>query len=357
MNQSDIEGSYSVAGGCSGVWLQRTAVLIGLCCAMALLPRAAAAEAILVGQTESMIFLPSYVAKGKNYFKDEGLDVDLHFFRGGAQALAAVISKDAQIYVGVPSTAMKAFVKGQKVRMFAVVMQQNTTSIVLTAEAASRQNLSSSSSLSDRIKALKGLTVGVNAGGGGPEELLRFVLHNERLSAEKDVTISPVGAQAAVLAAFARNRIDALVQSPPITDMAVSQFGGFTLINFGKDEYEPLRGMVRTTLIARGDWLDENPDRAARLVRAYWRAERLIRDKPEEALEAIKPWFGSLPPKDLRSGFLANREAVPATPRIDRKGLEINKKLAEIIDGEALKINLDEVFTNRFVDLAAKGLQ
>ena len=332
-------------------------LIIGLSVLVLVLPREAVSQTILVGQTESMIFLPSYVAKGRNYFKDEGLDVDLHFFRGGAQALAAVISKDAQIYVGVPSTAMKAFAKGQKVRMFGVVMQQNTTSIILTAEAAKRQGLGQSSSLADRIKSLKGLTVGVNAGGGGPEELLRFVLHNERLSPEKDVTISPVGAQAAVLAAFARNRIDALVQSPPITDMAVSQFGGYSLINFGKDEYEPLRGMIRTTLIARADWLDENPDRAARLVRAFWKAERLIRDKPEEALEAIKPWFGSLPPKDLRSGFMANREAVPTTPRIDRKGLEINKKFAEIIDGEALKLNLDDVFTNRFVDLAAKGMQ
>lgn len=330
---------------------------IRLCVAAVLAcPLPGLAQKVLIGQTESMIFLPSYVAKGRNYFAEEGLDADLRFFRGGAQALAGVISRDAHVYVGVPSTAMKAFAKGQKVQMFATVMQQNTTSIVLTGEAAKKRKLTAASSIVERVRALKGLTVGVNAGGGGPEEILRFVLHNEKLSAERDVTISPVGAQSAVLAAFARNRIDALIQSPPITDIAVSQFGGYTLVNFGKDEYEPMRGMTRTTLIARSDWLEENPDRAARVVRAYWKALRLLREKPEEALEAIKPWFGSLPPADLRSGFMANREALPATPRIDRKGMEINRRFAEVIDGEPLKINLDDVMTNRFVDLAAKGI-
>lgn len=336
----------------------RLRTYLAVLCATAsiLCPSHVLAQKILIGQTESMIFLPSYVAKGKNYFAEEGLDADLRFFRGGAQALAGVISRDSHVYVGVPSTAMKAYAKGQKVQMFATVMQQNTTSIVLTGEAAKSRKLTATSSIADRIKALKGLTVGVNAGGGGPEELLRFVLHNEKISPEKDVTISPVGVQSAVLAAFAKNRIDALVQSPPVTDIAVSQFGGYTLINFGKDEYEPMRGMVRTTLIARSDWLDENPDRAARVVRAYWKALRLIKEKPEEALEAIKPWFGSLPPADLRSGFMANRDALPTNPRLDRKGMEINRKFAEVIDGEPLKINIDDVMTNRFVDMAAKGM-
>lgn len=71
-------------------------------------PRAASAyaEPILIGQTQSIIFLPSYVANDKNFFADEGLDVDLRFFRSGTLALAVIASGDAKIYVGVPSSRL-----------------------------------------------------------------------------------------------------------------------------------------------------------------------------------------------------------------------------------------------------------
>jgi NitT/TauT family transport system substrate-binding protein len=319
-------------------------------------PAGAQSNRVVVAQgTDSLIFLAGYVAKAKGYFAEEGLEGDVRVFRGGVQALAAVMSKDAEVYLGPPSTAMKAIKAGQDVTVFGNVMDQIPTNIVIQGSVAKAKGITPASPIMDRVRALKGLTIGVNAAGSAPEQVLQYTLRSAGLDPEKDVKIVPVGAGAALIGSFEQKRIDGFAFSSPASDIAIDKFGGLMIVNYGKGEYEPLRGFLYLGLIARTDWLNENPDRAARTVRAFGKALKLIRDKPDEARAAARTFFKDMDETAFNQGFAANAAAMPADPRVERRSVELNRDFAQTVEKIQLDVNVDRVFTNRFVDLAAKG--
>jgi len=325
---------------------------------MALVANSAAAQSnrVVVAQgTDSLIFLAGYVAKAKGYFAEEGLDGDVRVFRGGVQALAAVTSGDAQVYLGPPSTAMKAIKAGQDVTVFGNVMDQIPTNIVIQGDIAKTKGITSASPMADKIKALRGLTIGVNAAGSAPDQVLQFTLRTAGLDPAKDVRISPVGSTTALIGSFEQKRIDGFAFSSPASDMAVERFGGLMVVNYAKGEYEPLRGFLYLGLIARTDWLNENPDRAARTVRAFGKALRLIHEKPEEARAAVRTFFKDMEEQAFNQGFAANAAAVPKNPRIERRSVELNREFSQVVDGVTLDVDIERVYTNRFVDLAEKN--
>lgn len=314
-------------------------------------------EPLIIGHTSSLIFMPSYVAVAKGYFKDEGLDAEIRVFRGGAQAMAAVISGDAHIYVGVPSTAMQAVAKGQAVKVYAAVMNQLSMDVILQGDVAKSKGITSASTQEARIQALKGLTMAVNATGGSPDQVLRFVLTKGGMVPEKDVTISPVGDNAAILAAFSRKRVDGFFLSPPTSDIAVEKFGGTKIFSFSKGEYEPLAGILYLGLISRADWLAANPERSAKIVRALWRALKLIHDDPVEATSATRQYFSELDKQAFEGGAAAVREAIPNNPRVEARGMELSRSFSDAVNGEKFNGDLSSVYTNEYVDRAAKRMQ
>jgi NitT/TauT family transport system substrate-binding protein len=318
---------------------------------------AARSEPIVIGHTSAMLFLPSYVAVSKGYFKDEGLEAEIKFFRGGAQAMAAVISGDAHIYMGVPSTAMQAVGKGQAVKVYATTMNQLAMDVVVQGDLAKQKGVTASSPQAARIALLKGLTFGVNAGGGSPDQVLRFVLNNEKMDPEKDVTISPVGDNPSIIAAFGRKRIDAFFLAPPASDLAVDKFGGVRLFSFGKGEYDALNGIIYLGLISRADWIEADRERTTKIVKAIWRAEKLIKDNPKDAMESMRKYFSDLDQSAYESAFMSNRDAIPAQPRVEARGMELSRKFSEIATGEKLDVDVSKVYTNEFVERAAKAMQ
>src|SRR5690606_8904456 len=64
----------------------------------------------------SLFSLPLYVADQKGYFKAEGLDVDISFFKGGPPATAAMICGSVDLIVASLENQLKLNQKGQPVR-------------------------------------------------------------------------------------------------------------------------------------------------------------------------------------------------------------------------------------------------
>ena len=281
---------------------------------------------VIFGQTDSLIYMAVHVAKAKGYFAEEGLDAEIRLFRGGVQALAAVIAGDANVYLGPASTAMKAIVKGQDVKVFGSIMTQIPTNLVIQGDIAKERGITASSTIEQRMAALKGLTMGINAPGSAPDQVLRFALRTSGMDPERDATISPVGGGAALVASFEQRRIDGFAWSSPASDMAVDKFGGTMLVSFVKGEYPPLRGFLYLGMISRNDWLEQNPERAAAVIRAVWKAQRLIHEKPAEAREAQRTFFKSMDEYSFNAGFAANANAIPTTPRVERRSVELARR-------------------------------
>jgi NitT/TauT family transport system substrate-binding protein len=62
-------------------------------------------------------FLPLFVARDKGFFKEEGLDVSLVFFKTGRESQQAVVSKDIDIAAGATTEPVYLRDAGQDVRI------------------------------------------------------------------------------------------------------------------------------------------------------------------------------------------------------------------------------------------------
>src|SRR5438128_9309246 len=84
---------------------------------------------IAVGGKSLFYYLPLTVAERKGYFKDEGLEVEIPDFAGGARALQALVGGSADMVSGAYEHTINMAAKKQPIT--AVVLQAKYSSIVL----------------------------------------------------------------------------------------------------------------------------------------------------------------------------------------------------------------------------------
>ena len=222
----------------------------------------------MVMSSFDLLFWPTLAAKELGYFDAENIDPDIVRTGGGAKSLAAVAGGDAHFNIGAPASAFRARAKGSDVMMIAPVIAQYTDNITMSDAWAKKNNLTKASSYEDKLKALKGMTIGVSSVGGGADQLVRFLAKQAKLDPDRDMTISALGSGEAMLAALSRGRIDGFVVPPPTGEEAIRKHGAHPMITTGAGEVKALDGFVYIGVIVRESWLAKNQDLAVRFLRA-----------------------------------------------------------------------------------------
>jgi len=106
---------------------------------------------IAVGGKNLLYYLPLTVAEQKGFFKDEGLDVEIVDFAGGAKALQAVVGGSADVVSGAFEHNINMQAKGQSMRAF--VLQGRAPQIVLAVSTKTMPNFKSVADLKARRSA------------------------------------------------------------------------------------------------------------------------------------------------------------------------------------------------------------
>lgn len=162
--------------------------------------------AIAVGGKNLFYYLPLTIAERRNYFKDEGLEVEISDFAGGSQALKAAVGGSADVVSGAFEHTLLLQAQKQSFREF--VLQGRAPQIVL---AISKKAMPNYKSIAD----LKGKKIGVTAPGSSTSIMASFVLAKAGLTA-KDVAFIGVGAGAGAIAALQSGQIDAIANLDPV---------------------------------------------------------------------------------------------------------------------------------------------
>src|SRR5262249_24535231 len=71
---------------------------------------------LAVGGKSALYYLPLTIAERRGYFKEQGLDVTINDFRGGAQSLAALAGGSVDVVTGAYEHTIRMQAKGQDVR-------------------------------------------------------------------------------------------------------------------------------------------------------------------------------------------------------------------------------------------------
>jgi NitT/TauT family transport system substrate-binding protein len=303
----------------------------------------------------SLSFLPIYLAEDLGYMKEAGIQADISVIQGGSgPATAAAISGNIDFFVGLLFSAAPAIERGQPLIGFATTLNQYGSTIVVSREVSQKFNLTPKTPVSERIKSLKGLRIANLAPNSSSDLLIRYVAKREGWNPDTDLQLVPIGG-APMLAAFEQKRIDALVFSSPLADVAVNKFGGNMIVNLAAGEYEPLANMPYIMLVANSNWLNKNKQAATAVVGAIWKAMDFAHANPQKTKEILRKRFANIDQETFDPSFNSSLVATPKSPEINVEMAARAIEFTNVASREPVKVTPQQIITEEIFKLAAQA--
>lgn len=309
---------------------------------------------------DTLVFFPMYVARDRGYFAEEGIDLETVILGGGPALLAAQVGGSIDIQDTTLFHLVKAHEQGLQLLAFASVFQELGLDLVLSSEAYRRLGLNAASSLEEKVRALKGLRIGISSAGASTDLMARNLLTDYGLNPDTYVSLQPMGSGGPLLAALERGVIDAFIYPPPFPEAAELRGVGKVLVSTTKGEVAKWRGFQYQILAAPKKYMEENPKVMLGLARGLAKALKLTRDNPVEAKRSVKKYFPKIEEAVLEAALNDTLHGVPKTPYLTKRGYELNEPFLNA--GGAKKFGLppfEQLTTNEFAEraMAELGLQ
>ena len=300
---------------------------------------------IAVGGKNLLYYLPLTIAERKGFFKDEGLDVEIIDFAGGARALQAVVGGSADVVSGAYEHTINMQAKGQPMRAF--VLQGRAPQIVL---AVSNKTMANFKSVAD----LKGMKIGVTAPGSSTNILCNFVLAKAGLK-PSDVSYVGVGASQGAVAALRAGQIDAISNLDPVITI-LSRSNDIKIVSDTRDVAEADRvfggPMPAATLYAPVSFIEKNPNTVQALTNAMVRANKWIQQAGPSDIVKVVPESYLLGDRAVYiDAFQKAQKALSPDGMIPEQGPATALRALQSVDDslKTAKIDLKAVYTNDFV--------
>ena len=299
---------------------------------------------LAVGGKAGLYYLPLTIAERLGYFKDEGLNVEISDFAGGAKSLEALIGGSVDVVSGAFEHTINMQAKGQHIVAFVLMGRAPGISIgVVTDKAASVHG----------PKDLKGFKMGVSAPGSSTNIALNFYLAQGGLK-PSDVSIIGVGSTAGSLAALRSGQIDGMSNVDPVMTMLEQKKEVKILVDTRTPKgAEALYGgpMPAATLYTHAEFLQKYPRTAQALANAIVRADKwLAKAGPSDVLKTV-PEAYQLGDRGLYLAAFSNvREAYSTDGLIPDAGPKTALKVLASFDTkiDPAKIKLADTYTNVF---------
>ena len=306
---------------------------------------------IAVGGKSLFYYLPLTIAERQGYFKDEGLEVEIPDFAGGAKALQALVGGSADMVSGAFEHTINMQAKKQPIR--AVVLQANYSSIALVMPKDKAAKYKSG-------KDLKGLKIGVTAPGSSTNMFVNNLLAKDGLK-PNEVAIVGVGAGAGAVAAMDKGEIDAVSNLDPVITQLEST-GKFVAVADSRTE----KGMkdyyggdyLASCIYANEDFVKKNPHTTQAVVNAIVRANRWIAKATPEQIMAVVPDAYMAGSRSIyKAALLKNMVGYSADGQMNMKAAQnvyaVLKQFEPSVIAAGASINLAATFDNSFALKAA----
>jgi len=300
-----------------------------------------------VGGKPLLYYLPLTIAERKGFFKDEGLDVTINDFGGGAKSLQALIGGSIDVVTGAYEHTIRMQAKGQDI--VSVIELGRFPGIVLVA----RKDRPIKS-----IKDLKGAKVGVTAPGSSTNFFVNFLLAKEGLKPD-DVAFVGVGGGASAVAQMKRGELDAMSNLDPVITK-LEDDGDVVVLADSRTEAgnDKIFGGANpaAVLYLKRDFMEQNPVTTQKLVNAFYRTLVWLKTATPEDVAAVVPEEYLLGDKALYLNAVKNSLPVYSrTGIIPEQGMKNALAMLVEFDPElkATKIDLAKTFDDSFVKKAA----
>ena len=160
---------------------------------------------LAIGGASCLCYLPTMLAKQIGEYEKAGVNVDVVEFKGGSEALKAVMGGSADVVSGYFDHCVNLAAKGQHLQSFVVYDRYPGFALVVSPKHAAE------------IKSIKDLAnkkVGVSAPGSSTDFFLKYILKKNGVD-PNSVGVIGVGLGASAIAAMEQGQVEAAIMLDP----------------------------------------------------------------------------------------------------------------------------------------------
>ena len=302
-----------------------------------------------VGGKSALYYLQLTLTEKLGYFKEQGLNVSITDFGGGAKALQSLVGGSADVVTGAYEHTIRMQAKGQPV--VAVLELGRFPGIVLGVRKE----------LADKVKSfkdLKGMKIGVTAPGSSTNFFVSALIAKDGLKPD-DVSYIGVGTGLSAVAAIKKGEIDAISNIDPVitkleTDgdikvIAESRTAEGNMKLFGGNN-------PAAVVYFKQDFIEKNPNTVQRVVNAFYKTMKWLEHASEDDIAKNVPEEYFLGDRALYlAAVKASRPMYSTTGIIPPQGMQNAFDMLRQFDAELkdAKVDLPKTFDDRFVKKAA----
>jgi NitT/TauT family transport system substrate-binding protein len=306
---------------------------------------------LAVGGKNSLYYLPLTICERLGYFKEQGLDVTVNDFRGGAQSLQALVGGSVDVVTGAYEHTIRMQAKGQDIRAVIELGRFPGIAVGLRKEKAAGYR-----SAAD----LKGMKIGVSAPGSSTNFFVMYMMSKAGLK-PTDASYIGVGIGPAAVAAAKKGEIDAVSNVDPVMTK-LEQDGDVRIIADSRTE-EGTRALFggsnpAAVLYLKQDFIEKNPNTVQALVNAFYKTLKWLEQATPEQIAATVPEEFYLGDKALYlAAVKANKPVYSVTGVVPAGGMQSAADMLTAFDQELkeARVDLAKTFDDRFIKRATAG--
>jgi ABC-type nitrate/sulfonate/bicarbonate transport system substrate-binding protein len=243
-------------------------------------------------------------------------------------AVTAVMSGQAQATANSADTPLLARKAGANLLIVANIADKGPAEIVVAKKVLDDNGISldrwQKMSYAERTKYYKGLRWAILGPGGLTDLLVRATIRGAGYDPDRDTKILPVGGSLELYAALRAGLVDAMVQSPPASQLAIAEGYGVKagdLHEVSKDFDE----FSYQVIAVEAGWAERNAQTTRKLVRGIARACDYVRTAdPKQVAAELQShgYFAKIDPAILSASVRVVASSIAKGGRVTKRSID-----------------------------------
>jgi NitT/TauT family transport system substrate-binding protein len=269
---------------------------------------------VVTPKRDNLQYLSFWVAAGGGLFAKHGVDVRVVSAGPDKRIEGQLDSGQAQAAVVSPPKYLQMIADGAPIVLVANLLANDGIDLILRRDVAEARGIDRAQPVAERLRALKGLKIGVAS---GPPTRLRALFAASGLDADRDVTIVTLHGDAQN-EAFGAKEVDGLYAHTPYLERALVEQDAVIVVDQSAGEVPELANrQIHALVVTR----DVKADVVEKMVAAIGEAQALVRSDRDAAVAAVMAQFPELDRRRVERIVEVYAPAMPSSPVVSVAGL------------------------------------
>ena len=246
--------------------------------------------------TRSVFYAPQYAAIAKGFFEEEGLKLEITTGQGADKVMTSILAGQSDIGLCGPEAAIYVYNEGKEdyVEVFGQLTKRDGSFLV-------SKNKTDNFSWQD----LKGKTVIPGRKGGVPYMTLEYVIKQNGLNPQTDLTLDDSIQFDLMAGAFAGGNAEYVTLFEPTASMTEAEGKGYVVASVGEAAGE----VPYTAYCAKKSYIEKNSDVIEGFTRAVYKGQKWVKEhSAKEVAETIQSYFPSTSVESLEKSVQSYKD-------------------------------------------------